>query len=288
MDFLEGVDVSHHNGVIDWERAREVGGISFAIIKATQGSSFVDALAERNVTKCREFGIVPTLYHFYRHDVDPDAQAEHFIKRLALLQADDLIPAIDVETDDDGGGEFNYSQSEVVRRVGVVVRAVQEKIGRAPMIYTYPAAWKELTGNTEKFAGQCPLWIASYRETPKLVGGWEKFGVWQWTDQGKVKGIGSGVDRDRIQGTMADLDAFRLGHIGAPVRLETGGEAMFNQDGKVREAPGTDAAEVAILNGGTAVSIIEGPEQADGRDWWRIDDGRGTIGWSSSLVLSPA
>lgn len=287
MALLEGVDVSHHNGVIDWEKARDAG-ISFAIIKATEGKSFVDSLAERNVTRCREAGIVPTLYHFYRHDVDPEAQAEHFIKRLSLLQAGDLVPAIDVETDDDGGGNIDHSQSEVVRRVGVVVRAVAEKIGRAPMIYTYPAAWKELTGNSTAFAGECPLWIASYRDSPKLVGGWNDFTVWQWTDQGKVKGLGSGVDRDRFNGGMAELNAFRLGHLGAPARLEQGGKALFNQDGKVREAPGTDAPEVGVLGGGTPVSIIEGPEQADGRDWWKIDDGNGVIGWSSSRVLSPA
>ncbi|HEX2079385.1 MAG TPA: hypothetical protein VHG08_16790 [Longimicrobium sp.] len=35
-------------------------------------------------------------------------------------------------------------------------------------------------------------------------------------------------------------------------------------------------------------ATIDGPQQAGGRDWWKIDDGAGMTGWSSSQVLGPA
>lgn len=281
MAQLEGVDVYHKQGPLNWAKARDAG-IAFAFIKATQGRTFVDPRTVANHTGCREAGIVPGGYHFYRHDADPEAQAAHFLEHLPR-QPGDLIPAIDVEVAGDGAGPVTYSRAEVVRRIGVVVRAVKEAIGRAPMIYTYPSAWVELTGNTKEFANECPLWIARYGvAAPTLVGGWTTHAVWQYTDQGKVKGIGSGVDRNRLNGGDAELAAFRLG------TLEKGGKAVFSQDGKVRSAPGTGSPEVAVLRRGMAVAITDGPRKAEGRDWWKIDDRAGTTGWSSSRVLSPA
>ncbi len=282
MASLEGVDVSHHEGVINWQQVKDAG-IAFAFIKATEGSSFVDSMAQKNLARCREVGIVAGMYHFYRHDVDPEAQAQHFVKNLSAREPGDLLPAIDVEGPGDGGGAFSYSKSEVVRRVGVVVGAVQAAIGRAPMIYTYPSGWAELTGNSPQFAGVCPLWIASYGvATPKLAGGWKDYAVWQYTDHGTVKGIGGVVDRDRFNGDETRLTEFRI------AALMKGGRAVFNQDGKVRVAAGVDSPEVAVLPRGTTVVVAEGPQPADGRDWWKIDNGAGTVGWSSSKVLSPA
>jgi hypothetical protein len=47
------------------------------------------------------------------------------------------------------------------------------------------------------------------------------------------------------------------------------------------------SSEVGELPRGTRVSITDGLRQAGGRDWWKIDDGAGTTGWSSSRVLGP-
>jgi GH25 family lysozyme M1 (1,4-beta-N-acetylmuramidase) len=281
MAQLEGVDVYHKQGIIDWAKARNAG-IAFALIKTTQGTTFTDPRCLTNHARCREVGIVPGGYHFYRHDADPEKQARHFLERLPR-QPGDLVPAIDVEAKGDGAGQVTYSRAEVVRRIRVMVDAVKAAIGRAPMIYTYPSAWVELTGNTREFADECPLWIARYGvETPTLVGGWTTHAVWQYTDQGTVKGIGSGVDRNRLNGGEAELAAYRLGS------LEKGGKAVYSQDGKVRSAPGVGSPEVAELRRGTRVSITDGPRQSADRDWWKIDDGAGVTGWSSTRVLGPA
>ncbi|HEX6368501.1 MAG TPA: GH25 family lysozyme [Longimicrobium sp.] len=281
MTQLEGIDVSHQEGVIDWPQVRDAG-ISFALIKATQGGTFVDPMVLKNLEACREVGIVPGVYHFYCHDVKPEDQAANFLGNLSS-QPGDLIPAIDVETLADGAGKSMPPPAEVVAGLQVMVDAVRGEIGRAPMIYTYPSAWEDVTGNSSAFAGVCPLWIASYAvDTPTLRGGWTDYAVWQYTDHGTVNGIGGVVDRDRFNGGLAELTAFCLG------ALEKGGRAVLNQDGKVRSAPGVGSPEVGVLSGGTRVGITDGPVPVDGRDWWKIDDGAGTTGWSSSAVLSPA
>ncbi|HEX8672229.1 MAG TPA: GH25 family lysozyme [Longimicrobium sp.] len=281
MAQLEGVDVSHHNGVIQWKKAKDAG-ISFALIKATQGISFVDPKAQTNRAGCHAAGIVPGMYHFYRHDVDPVAQAAYFLQHIGQMQPGELPPAIDVEGPGDGAGPITYPKTEVVNRVGEFVRSVRKAIGRAPLIYTYPSTWKEITGNSNAFSDSYPLWIASYGvPQPKLIGGWTKYTFWQYTDQGTVSGIGSGVDRDRFNGDMNDLKAFMIGE------LATSGKAVLSQDANVRQAPGLTSSVAKVLPRGTDLTIIEGPRVVNAREWWKVDDGAGTIGWCSDKVLTP-
>lgn len=283
MASLEGIDVSHREGAINWHEVREAG-IGFAFIKATQGKDFVDSHAVENLERCREVGIVPGMYHFYRHDQEPEKQAANFLALLGARKPGDLVPALDVEGPGDGAGPMDHPKADVVRRVGEVVSAVKAEIGRAPMIYTYPAAWVEVTGNSPAFAGECPLWIASYKVArPTLPGGWKDYAVWQYDDHGTVKGVGGGVDRDRFNGDGARLNAFRIGG-----GLSKGGKAVLNQEGKLRSAAGVSSPELGVLPRGTAVVLTDGPETADGRDWWKVADGAGKSGWCSSIVLSPA
>lgn len=282
MPQLEGVDVSHGNGVIDWQRVKDAG-IAFAIIKATEGSSFVDSRSQTNLAQCRDVGIVPAMYHFYHHDVDPLAQATHFLQNFGTHAPGDLPPAIDVEEPADGAGPIAYPKTEVVHRIGVFTQAVQKAIGRAPMIYTYPSAWTDVTANSNAFTTTNPLWIASYKSgAPKLAGNWPAYMLWQYTDHGRVDGIDGIVDRDRFNGGEAELEALRA----RP--LMVGGMAVLNQDGNVRSRPGLSGARRGVLLRGAGVVIVDGPSVANGRDWWKIDDGEGVVGWSSSKVLNPA
>jgi hypothetical protein len=56
---------------------------------------------------------------------------------------------------------------------------------------------------------------------------------------------------------------------------------------RVRVQPGTDQRIVARLKEGTIVHILEGPQQAAGLAWWRIERG-GTRGWVAAPYLQPA
>ncbi len=208
MTQLEGIDVSSYNGSIDWQAVKNAG-ITFAFIKASQGGDAVDRFFGTNLAHCRAVGIVPGVYHFYRHDVDPAAQAAHFLHIIGQLQPGDLPPTIDVEAPGDGGGPINYSVTEVVHRIGVFLNAVHTATGRNCIIYTYPYVWRELIGNSNAFAATNPLWIAHYGvQQPALVGGWPNYTFWQYTDSGAVPGVGH-VDRDRFNGDMAQFDLFR-------------------------------------------------------------------------------
>ena len=71
------IDVSHHNGAIDWP-AVAGAGIALVFVKATQGARFVDPTFERNRTAAAAAGVLVVPYHFI-DGTDPEQQAEHFI-----------------------------------------------------------------------------------------------------------------------------------------------------------------------------------------------------------------
>jgi hypothetical protein len=69
--------------------------------------------------------------------------------------------------------------------------------------------------------------------------------------------------------------------------LTIGGQAQVTtryQYVNLREAPGLDAATIGQLPDGTVVTILDGPETADGFNWWNVDDGQGNEGWAADKV----
>jgi lysozyme len=202
---VEGIDISGHNGKIDWQAVKEAG-IEFAFIKATEGDAYVDGYFATNIAQCRALRITCGAYHFYRHDIDPTAQAQHFAHIMGRPQPGDLLPAVDVEAPGDGAGRISYPSSQIVERLATFLDIVHAATGLACIIYTYPYMWRNIIGNSNTFAGTNKLWLAKYDGPPQtpLVGNWADYSFWQYTDNGTVPGVGL-VDRDRFNGDAAEL-----------------------------------------------------------------------------------
>lgn len=54
-----------------------------------------------------------------------------------------------------------------------------------------------------------------------------------------------------------------------------------------RSGPGLNYARLALLKDGTILKVLEGPEEADGYTWWRLQDKDGFIGWAAEDWLQP-
>lgn len=65
---IHGIDVSHHQGEIDWHKVKnaEVNGepISFVFIKATEGQNHIDENYNDNFYQARENGFLRGAYHY--------------------------------------------------------------------------------------------------------------------------------------------------------------------------------------------------------------------------------
>ena len=92
---VKGVDVSHHNPILDWAEVKRQN-IHFTYIKATEGITHDDRNYPYNYKLAKENNIKTGSYHFYNFGISGREQAKHFI-RVAECQSGDLIPAIDVE-----------------------------------------------------------------------------------------------------------------------------------------------------------------------------------------------
>jgi GH25 family lysozyme M1 (1,4-beta-N-acetylmuramidase) len=190
-----GIDTSSYQHVgrhrIDWVAVRR-SGVSFAMIKATEGTDHDDPWFERDWKAAANAGLYRGAYHYARPAEGSAAgDAGHFLDVVGPLDGrEDLPPVLDLE--EDGG-----------------LGTVAARTGRRPIIYTGPHFWADHMADTERFADS-PLWYAHHTDAADpgpLFGGWTTWTLWQWSDSGSVPGISVVVDLDRLQGGGPALEA---------------------------------------------------------------------------------
>lgn len=88
-----GIDVSHHNGKINWKEVAKDSNIKFVYIKATTGSTHTDDCYAYNIKNARENGLKVGSYHFFTSYSSAHKQFENF-KSVAKKASQDLIPMV--------------------------------------------------------------------------------------------------------------------------------------------------------------------------------------------------
>ncbi|MEL7377649.1 MAG: GH25 family lysozyme, partial [Bacteroidota bacterium] len=78
---VEGIDVSRYQSDIDWDAIYE-DDFEFAFMKATEGQELVDEYYERNWRAAGKSGLRRGAYHFFRPEVSPTIQAQHFFNQV--------------------------------------------------------------------------------------------------------------------------------------------------------------------------------------------------------------
>ncbi|MCT4636700.1 MAG: GH25 family lysozyme [Bacteroidales bacterium] len=190
-NYVIGIDVSHYQGEIDWEKVSSKG-IDFAYIKATEGITIKDARCITNYIDAKKQGINTGMYHFFIPDDDPTKQVENFLGVIHSLNPGDLYPVLDLEQ------EFvnnQISNRDYQRNVLLWLTTVENKLGVKPIIYSnYSFAKVNLSDH--RFSDY-RLWISEYDvDKPELPLIWEdsSWTLWQITDKGSVRGIDGNVD----------------------------------------------------------------------------------------------
>jgi lysozyme len=202
QDRLRGIDVSHHQGDVDWAKVKG-SGVAFAFAKATEGETYTDPKFARNWAGMREAGLVRGAYHFGRPGRDPVAQARNFVQTVGA-QSGDLQLALDLEKDD------GKSPAEVWDWTKRFLAEVKRLTGRPGIIYTSRSFWVDKVGDPRENL-DCPLWIAAYRSgEPPVPKAWSAWSFWQHSDKGTVPGVGGNCDLDYFNGDEARLNRLTL------------------------------------------------------------------------------
>lgn len=202
-----GVDVSHYQGEIRWELLEEQG-VSFAFIKATEGSSHLDGNFAKNWQASGETGILSGAYHFFSFDSPGKNQADWFMENVGSLNGR-LVPAVDVEYY--GDKEVHPPEKEpVVKELREYLQALEEHYQVKPVIYTtYKVYRRYLEGEFEEY----PLWIRNVYYPPDvdLRGKWQ---FWQYTDRAVLKGYEGTekyIDLNAFGGSREELEGYVVG-----------------------------------------------------------------------------
>ncbi len=197
---IHGIDISHYQGDIDWERLRRDGVIDscpirFVMIKATEGADKVDENFEHNFHTAREYGFTRGAYHFYSTQSPAINQAQAFISKVRLERGD-LPPVLDVEKK-----PKEQSRDDFRRDVLTWLLMVERHYGVKPIIYTYHKFKLEYLDDS--LFNQFPYWIAHYYvDSLEYRGPWK---FWQHTDAGRLPGIDGDVDFNVYNGSYYDL-----------------------------------------------------------------------------------
>ncbi|HVY44757.1 MAG TPA: GH25 family lysozyme [Minicystis sp.] len=197
----EGVDVSSYQPNTNWQQVA-ASGRGFAIVKATEGTTYTDPTFHANWSGMKAAGMVRGAYHFFHPSDDPIAQADYFTGVMGALGQGDLGGALDLEVTDGVAG------ATVVARAKSFLQRVEQNTGKVPLIYTSPGFWDGLGGDKSGFE-HYTLWIAHWGvNCPDVPSPWTTWKFWQYADNGSVPGVSGGVDHDVFNGSKAALQAF--------------------------------------------------------------------------------
>ena len=183
-----GIDVSHHNGNISWETVRKDKRVQFVYIKASEGKTYVDPKYKMNIQNAQKYGIKVGSYHFFRMTSGAHEQFRHF-KKVVNKEKQDLIPMIDVETTD------RHSVKETRDSLRVFLKLVEKHYGVKPMIYGTNRSYNTICGI---WFNRYKLYLGRYGQNPPLIRGREHYLIWQYSEEGKIKGIPKLVDLCRF------------------------------------------------------------------------------------------
>lgn len=184
----KGIDVSVHNGNINWS-AVKADGVEFAIIRAGYGRSTTqeDDKFRQNYTNARAVGLpVGAYWYNYAKTVeDAKREAAACIDVLAARRFD--FPVY-----------YDVEEPNILalgrEKVSAIIKAFCEELEKAGYyvgVYTGASAAKSCL--TEEIRKAYDLWIAHWGVSQPS---YDLYGVWQYTDSGSVDGINGHVDMD--------------------------------------------------------------------------------------------
>lgn len=195
---IHGIDISHHQGDINWTKLAESKGtrypIRFIFMKATEGGDFSDKRFQRNFKNARKHGFVRGAYHYFNPRTDAKKQADFFIKSVKLEKGD-LPPVLDVEV------KGKMPVGELQKKIKIWLDRVEAHYGVKPIIYTTRGFGNGyLSGELLK---DYPRWIAHYNvESLRYNGKWH---FWQHSEKGVLPGIKKKVDLNVFNGSSKEF-----------------------------------------------------------------------------------
>ncbi|RAZ93020.1 lysozyme [Mesorhizobium hawassense] len=190
---IRGIDVSHHQGTIDWRRVA-ADDVAFAIIKATEGGTHVDTEFATNLREARAAGLAVGAYHFFTFCRPGADQARNFI--AVVPRGEPLLPPV-VDIEFGGNCPQRPSPQQLNAELAAFLGPVETAFGKQAIFYLTDEAAEAYSG--EIIARR--RWLRSLAIRPS-GNGWI---YWQYHNMGRVDGIKGDVDLNVLRGSRQTL-----------------------------------------------------------------------------------
>ena len=188
-----GIDVSSHQGNIDWASVK-AAGINFAIIRVGYRGSQTGALVEdscfkKNIQGATANGINVGVYFFTQATTEAEA-VEEASMALTLCSGYNLSYPIFVDTEN-GSGAARANGLDKGSRTACVAAFCKTIAngGRKAGVYA-SKSWYNNKIDASAFSNYF-IWVAQYNTTCNYKG---KYNMWQYSSKGSVPGIKGNVD----------------------------------------------------------------------------------------------
>lgn len=191
----KGIDVSKHQGAIDWNLVAQ-DGVEFAFIRVanrgygSNGTLVEDERFDANIQGAQAAGIKVGVYIYSQavNEAEVLEEANLVLQKIAPYTLDCPV-VFDVEKVDDPSGRMNQISVEERTNLTLLFCQTIENAGYRPMIY-HNLGWGVLALDLAALEGY-DKWFASYSET--LYYPYE-YKVWQYSQTGTVQGVNTKVD----------------------------------------------------------------------------------------------
>lgn len=189
----QGIDVSEHQGRIDWD-AVKASGIDFAILRvgfgapSFRGRGRVDYQFDRNISECERLGI-PYGVYIYSNALDDRQAADEASMVIDCLSGHN--PRLPVYYDlEDNKIIADGRQSGIASRAQTFCNRISAA-GYKPGIYANLNWFNNILTDPVFKSSSWDHWIAQYNSKCDYTG---NYSFWQYTSSGKVSGISGNVD----------------------------------------------------------------------------------------------
>lgn len=188
-----GIDVSAHQGKINWAKVRE-SGVDFAIIRCgfrgqTEGKIYEDKYFTTNIKGAIANGVKVGIYFYSTAINETEAleEAAWVVKKIALYNI--TYPVV-YDFEDFGRHRCVDVNGEKATKNALTFLDYVRSSGYEPMMY---ANKNDITNKMSRGSFSCKFWLAHYTEKTDYKG---SFNMWQYTSKGSVPGISGNVDMD--------------------------------------------------------------------------------------------
>jgi GH25 family lysozyme M1 (1,4-beta-N-acetylmuramidase) len=186
MSMTYGVDVSHHNGTVNWLNLKNTGKVQFAVIRVCHGTT-IDRKFTANLTDCKAQNIPYAFYWYGEAATKSGAQAEAKFILSKIAGTNPLFVAYDAECEAISK-LGKYDTTDVVWAACEIVK----NAGYRPFVYCNEN-WRRNEIDIQYLKNKdVGFWYARYsKQTPEQISYASMCDMWQYSEMGKLSGNGS-------------------------------------------------------------------------------------------------